>query len=135
IFPMSKDAIAKQSVDYLNKSVLQQGQTAELVSASEESGVIKLKIKIGDKTYDSYATKDGKLLFPEAFTIDAKATAQNTSSQTAQVTPDTVAKVDKTSLDVFVAADCPFGLQADRAIVEAVKTAPALADSVKIRFI
>ena len=68
---MSADAIAKKSIDYLNKSILQEGQTAELVSSSEESGVVKIKIKIGGNTYDSYATKDGKLLFPEAFNLEA----------------------------------------------------------------
>jgi len=68
---MSADEIAKKSIDYLNKSILQEGQTAELVSSSEESGVVKIKIKIGGNTYDSYATKDGKLLFPEAFNLEA----------------------------------------------------------------
>ena len=67
---MSADEIAKKSIDYLNKSILQEGQTAELVSSSEESGVVKIKIKIGGNTYDSYATKDGKLLFPEAFNLE-----------------------------------------------------------------
>lgn len=66
---MSAEAISKKSIDYLNKNVLQQGQIASLESYSEESGVVKMKIKIADKTYDSYATKDGKLLFPEALTI------------------------------------------------------------------
>lgn len=66
---MSRDAVTKKAMDYLNNTILQQGQKAELVETSEESGVIKIKIKIGTNTYDSYVSKDGKLLFPEAFNI------------------------------------------------------------------
>ena len=67
--PMSKEAIAKKSVDYLNANVLSQGQTAELGEISEVSGIVKMQLKINGNTYDSYATKDGKLFFPEAFNI------------------------------------------------------------------
>jgi|SRR3989338_10531656 len=68
----SAKAVAEKSIDYLNDSVLQEGQTATLVSFSEESGLIKIKIKIGDKDYDSYVTKDSKLFFPEALHMDSK---------------------------------------------------------------
>lgn len=65
------DAIAKKAVEYLNTSVLQQGQSASLISASEDSGVIKFKIDIQGKQYDSYVTKNGKLLFPEGIAVGA----------------------------------------------------------------
>lgn len=73
---MSKDQVAKKSLEYLNGTVLQ-GRTATLVSVSEESGVLKLKISIDGASYDSYATKDGKLFFPEAFALDADTLKQN----------------------------------------------------------
>src|SRR3989344_1060909 len=120
---ISQDAVAKNAIDYLNKSVLQQGQVATLEGVSEESGLIKIKLKIGANTYDSYATRDGKLLFPEAFKIDPNASASVAtdapSTPAAQVTPATVAKVDKPSLEAYVVSSCPFGLQAQRAMAEA----------------
>ncbi len=149
---MSADAVAKKSIDYLNKSVLQKGQTASLASDSEESGIVKMKIKIGANTYDSYATKDGKLLFPEAFDLSKKlvspvsqnqsnqqtnqtqASAQNTQ-EPPTVKPADVKKVAKTSLDAFVVSRCPFGLQMQRAMSEAVKTIPSLAQYIKVRYI
>jgi hypothetical protein len=136
-FSQSAETIAKNSVDYLNKSVLQQGQTATLVSYSEESGVIKMKLQIGTSSYDSYATKDGKLLFPEAFNVAGSSTASNTNTNanTPSATPANVAKVDKTMLEAYVVADCPFGLQMQRAIAEAIKTAPEVAKSVIVRYI
>jgi hypothetical protein len=133
---MSTDQVAKKSIDYLNSSVLQQGQTAQLVSATEESGVVHLKISIGGTNYDSYATKDGKLLFPEAFTVGAPSGSANSSNQNAQqVTPDTVAKVDNTMLEAYVVSSCPYGLQMQRAIAEAIKTAPDLAQHITVRYI
>lgn len=66
---MSADAVARKSVDYLNSNILQKEQGTSLESFSEESGVVKFTIKIAGQTYDSYATKDGKLLFPQAFNM------------------------------------------------------------------
>ena len=67
---MSAEAVAKKSIEYISKNLLQPGQTATLNSVSEEGGLVKISIKIGDRDYDSYATKDGRLLFPEALKMD-----------------------------------------------------------------
>lgn len=131
--PMSADAVAKKSVDYLNTSVLQNGQTATLDSFSEESGVVKIKIKIGTQSYDSYATRDGKLLFPEGFALDSKSAAA--SQPSANVTPANVAKVASTMLDAYVVSDCPYGLQMQRVMAQAVGAIPALANYIKVRYI
>lgn len=80
---MSADAIAKKSVDFINGNILQ-GQTATLVSFTEESGVIKFTVKIADKNYDSYATKDGKFLFPEGLKLDSKPADQIGQNQDTQ---------------------------------------------------
>ena len=75
-FSSSAESIAKKSVDHLNKNVLK-GETATLKGYSLESGVVKVTLEIGGNQYDSYATKDGKLFFPEALKIgEASAPAQ-----------------------------------------------------------
>lgn len=134
---MSAETIAKNSIDYLNNSVLN-GQTATLIDYSQESGLVKINIKIGEATYESYATRDGKLLFPEALKIGSGAPVQANANQTAEPTnvkPADVKKVANSSLDVFVVSRCPFGLQIQRAVAEAVKTIPSLADAIKIKYI
>ncbi len=68
-FGMSKDNLAKKGIDYINNNVLS-GQKAVLISTSEESGLIKIKISIGGKEFDSYMSKDGELLFPEAIKLE-----------------------------------------------------------------
>jgi len=82
---LSNDAIAKKSIDYLNTNVLAGQQQASLVNVSEESELVKMKIKIGTNEYDSYATKDGRFLFPQAFDMlnvkTSGAQSKNTNSQ------------------------------------------------------
>ena len=58
IFGKSDAEIGKATVDYINNNKLSQS-TASLVSVSEESGLVKIKIKIGTSQFDSYVTKDG----------------------------------------------------------------------------
>ncbi len=139
----SPKVIAQNSVDYLNKNILQKGQTATLVSFSEESGVIKINMNVGGNNYNSYVTKDGKIFFPEGLSLDLKPTepavqnqdnSNNSAAKTSQ-TCDSLAKVDKPLLEAYVVSKCPFGLQMQRAMAEAVKNIPALAEFVKVRYI
>ena len=67
-FKISPEAVAKKSVEHLNKNILQ-GRTATLVGFAPEGGVIKITLEIDGNKYDSYATRDGKLFFPEALKI------------------------------------------------------------------
>ncbi len=134
-------SIAQKSVDYLNKSILKDsGQTASLTGYSEESGVIKINIKVGANTFESYATRDGKLLFPQALSMDSTKptpppppTSQNTNPQ--KQNPNNLAKVDSPLLEAYVVSRCPFGLQMMRAMDNAIANAPALANYIKIRYI
>jgi len=132
IFGMSSNEIGKKTIDYINNNGLSQ-TPASLVSVSEESGVVKVKIKIGTNEFDSYATKDGKFLFPESFDMSAK--KDGATSGATNTTPTTVQKTDKPELDAFVVARCPYGLQMQRAMAEAVKNQPALAQYIKARYI
>ena len=137
-FLNSPKDIAKKSVDYLNSNVLPQGQTATLNSFSEESGLVKVNIKItssaGSKDYDSYITKDGKLFFPDVLVIDSGKNQKPLGSPTTQ-TPANLAKVDKTMLEAYVVSSCPYGLQMQRVISNAIKSVPTLAQYIKVRYI
>lgn len=65
----SNKAIAQKAVDYINNNKLSQDTASLDGNTSMESGLVKFKIKIGSNSYDSYATKDGKLFFPQAFQL------------------------------------------------------------------
>ncbi|KKQ23669.1 MAG: hypothetical protein US35_C0002G0027 [Parcubacteria group bacterium GW2011_GWA2_37_10] len=140
-FGLSNDAIAKKSLDYLNTTVLAGQAQATLVDVSEESGLVKIKIKIGTSEYDSYATKDGNLLFPQAFTMESAATAQQPSQNNqpsadqAQKAKDSITKSGNPVLEAYVVSRCPFGLQMQRAMADVVKNIPSLAQNMKVRYI
>jgi len=140
ILGMSDKKIAQSAVDYINTSGLST-TPATLVKVSGASGLIKVTIKIGTNTFDSYVTKDGKLLFPQAFTITpaakkADATANpSASANTPAQTAATVTKTDKPVLEAFVVSDCPYGLQMQRAFADAVKSVPALASNLVVKYI
>ena len=138
-FGPSNDEIAKKAVDYINNSGLS-STPASLVSVSEESGLVKIKIKIGSQEFDSYATKDGKFLLPQAFDISGKAqqTANNSSQPTEeqkQQAAASIKKTDKPLLEAFVVARCPYGLQMQRAMADAVNSIPDLAQYLKVLYI
>ena len=141
IFGMSDQQIGQKSVDYINNNRLA-STPATLVKVSESSGLVKVTIKIGTSQFDSYATKDGKYLFPEAIDMSKKSATASadtqssapSSTQQAQ-TAASVKKSNQPMLEAFVVSSCPFGLQMQRAIAEAVKNIPALASNITIRYI
>ncbi len=68
----SNQKIAQKAVDFLNannKKYLQ-GQTATVGKVSTQYGLVKLEVKIGGGSFESFATHDGKFLFPNVLTID-----------------------------------------------------------------
>lgn len=137
IFPDSQNAIAQKAVNYINQSGLAgQGQTVTLDKVSQESGLIKVTIKVGNDSFDSYVTKDGKLLFPRAFLIPVDTDSSGAATGSAgTIAKQTLAKAEKPSLQAFVVSACPFGLQMQRAMADAVSKVPSLADYITVRYI
>jgi hypothetical protein len=54
----------KKAMEVINEIAKNQGQSATLISFSEEGGVYKIDFKIGDQQYRSFITKDGRYFFP-----------------------------------------------------------------------
>ena len=140
IFGVSNDQLAQKAIDYINNNQLAQS-TASLVNVSEESGLVKIKIDIGGSQFDSYVTKDGKLLFPQVLKMeedksnnsDTTATTKPTEEQIQQAIAD-IQKTDNPMLEAYVVSRCPFGLQMQRAMADAVNSVPQLAQYIKVRY-
>jgi len=101
---------AEKAINYINKNLLQQGQTASLVNVTEEDGVYKFHLKIGESEYDSYVTKDGKLLFTGGIDMGQTSTSTQGGGETAGEVP----KKDTPDVKLFVMSYCPYGLQAQK---------------------
>jgi len=108
---LSPQAAAQKAIDFINKNLLQQGTTASLINVIEENGLYKFRMKIGDKEYPSYVSKDGKLLFPnEGVSLEEKPLAQEEKE-----TPKELEKRDRPEVKLFVMSYCPYGLQMEKA--------------------
>lgn len=132
-FGASSNQIAEKAVKYINDNKLSQSEAALVGNATQESGVIKFKIQIGSNEFDSYATKDGKFLFPQVVVMEPDKTTAEPAAGTGE-TPKTAAdikKVDNPMLEAYIVSRCPFGLQMQRVMAEAIKTVPELGKYMK----
>ncbi|MFH0867888.1 MAG: hypothetical protein V1831_01125 [Candidatus Woesearchaeota archaeon] len=127
---VSADKAAQSAIDYINNNLIQSGTPAALKDVSESSGVYTIGISVGSQDYVSYVTKDGKMLFVEGMDITQEAEKPTTQPQPTQG----IQKSDKPEVELFVMSHCPYGTQAEKGIIPAVK---ALGDTIdfKIRFV
>ncbi len=133
---LSGQAAAQKAVEYINNNILQKGTTASLVGVKEESGLYKFTLKIKDKEFTSYVTKDGKILFPEeGIDLTKEPVASSSNAPTKKMTCEDVKKNDNPTLEAFVVSRCPFGLQMERILSEVVKNIPSLAKNIRVEYI
>jgi len=95
---LSTNEISEKAINFINENVLQGQTTASLIEIVEESGLYKVKIKIGEEEFDSYISKDGKLLFPQVINMEEQKTT----------------KSDRPDVKLFVMSYCPYGLQSQK---------------------
>jgi len=101
---------AEKAVDYINNNLISADVgKATLGTVQEQSGVYKFKLNVGGNEFDSYITKDGKILFSQGFDLTAK--AENTDTP---VSEGDVSKQQKPDVKLFVMSYCPYGLQAQK---------------------
>lgn len=113
----------------------------EIGKITDTSGVyeFELVLKSGaDQKYNSYITKDGKILFVSGIKVDTlgkTAPTAQTQAQTKKLTCNDLTKVDNTKLTAYVVADCPFGLQMQRVIKKTIDEQPALSNNIDVKYI
>jgi len=94
-----------KAMEFINDNMLQEGMEASLLDAVEENGLYKMNLDIGGDEYESYITKDGEVFFVQGFKIKPEE-------------PD-ISKADIPDVKLFVMSYCPFGLQAQKALLPA----------------
>ena len=107
---LSPQSAGDKAIAFINEAIKEQGATASLISVAEENGVYKIHLKIGEKEYDSYVTKDGRLLFSSAYDL----TNQTENNSQTQNSSQSVSKRDVPDVKLFVMSYCPYGLQAEK---------------------
>ncbi len=78
---LSAQEAADKAMNFINQSI-EENVTASLLDVTEEAGLYKIHLKIKETEYNSYITKDGKFLFPNAFNLEEQTEEQ--SEETSQ---------------------------------------------------
>jgi len=125
------DAAAAKAVNFIENNLLAVGQTAVLKSVEEDNELYKAVLEVSGQEFISYVSKDGNLLFPSAIDMDEIAA---TPQQPTTPEPVDVPKKEKTEVELFVMSYCPYGMQAQNAMVPVMELLEDKAD-IKVRFV
>ncbi|MFA6458233.1 MAG: hypothetical protein WCV72_02475 [Patescibacteria group bacterium] len=113
---------------FINEDLLSGGMTAEVTNAEKGSGFWNLDIKLSDgREVKSLLSLDGKIFVPEAIYVDEVKAAAETAATAQTEALANLPKSAKPVVELFVMSYCPYGTQAEKAIIPAIE---ALGDSV-----
>lgn len=102
---LSSEQASQKVIDYIDKNLVQGGAQITLVSASEENGLYKIRLKINTDEFDAYATKNGKLLFIQAFDLDKPLVEEKSMTESTigdfQVSEDEICKENEKPIVYF----------------------------------
>jgi hypothetical protein len=106
---LSPQEAGEKAIKFANENLLSEGSSATLVSVKEENGLYTFKLMVDDQEYESYVTKNGKMLFIQGVKMEETAESNPEATEPVQVE-----KKDKPEVKVFVMSYCPFGLLAEK---------------------
>jgi len=136
-----EEAKAK-ALSFINDSLMQPGNKAEVKEIVEEGGLYKLKVSANGQEIDSYLTKDGSKFFPQVMDVeavtkqvaDSKGGAAATGKDAAAAPVATAPKADKVTVDLYVMGFCPYGVTAENDMAPVYELLKNKAD-INIRYI
>ena len=81
---LSKEEVKDKAEAYIN--ALMKGQaTAAIQEITEENDLYRIKLDVGGRVYDSYVSKDGQLLFPQAMNMTQELPAEQPPAEQADL--------------------------------------------------
>lgn len=130
---LSPQEAAEKAISFINENMLPEGMEASLINVVEQNDLYKFHIRLGENEFDSYVTRNGKLLFIEG--IDLEKEPETTEQpEEEKLTCEDLKKTGEPLLEAFVVSKCPFGLQMQRILNEIIKNIPSLASNVRVEY-
>ncbi len=107
----SKNAIAQKGIAFITEQVKKQNPSAKIVLGEVEKyhGMIKANVDIDGEKIELYLTIDGKIAFVQPIIIDKTVTAKEAAKK--------AVKRDKVDVKLFTMSYCPFGNEAENAML------------------
>lgn len=130
---LSPQEAAQIAMSFINENMLAEGMEASLINVVEENSLYKFHIKLGENEFDSYVTRNGKLLFIEGIDLE-KESEKTEQPEQKKLTCEDIKKTEEPLLEAFVVSKCPFGLQMQRILNEIIKNIPSLANSTRVEY-
>ncbi len=120
---VSGQQAGEKAVKYINEVLLQGKMTATLGDVKDVGDLYNAKISLSGQIFDSYITKDGRLLFPQAvdLTKAAEPATGNNNGATQAKSCEDMPKQDKPTVEIFYMAYCPYGVQAVKGLYPVAK--------------
>ncbi len=128
---IEKSSVGNQVVDFINDNIVQEGTAATLGSVEEENGLLKITATYQGSEANIYSTTDGSMIFlSQPIPTDTPVEKPEPTTPA----PTSVPKSDKPEVELFVMSHCPYGTQAEKGILPAVRE---LGDKIdfKLRFV
>ena len=117
---VSKENAADKTLNFVNTNLLQGQATATLVDVQEEGELYNVKLSVNGQLVDGYVTKDGELFFPQAIDMSATADLAAAADEPAPAAQE-LPKTAKPKVELFVMSHCPYGTQAEKAMIPVVQ--------------
>lgn len=105
---------------FINENLLPADMKATVKGVTDEGSVYNVNLEVAGKEYTSYMTKDGEKFFQSG--VDMRETAETDKAQVGNSSAGTeIPKSSKPKVELFVMTHCPYGLQAEKGILPALK--------------
>ncbi|OIO07999.1 hypothetical protein COX68_00185 [Candidatus Falkowbacteria bacterium CG_4_10_14_0_2_um_filter_41_15] len=125
---LSPDEAKLKAETYINANLMANGSKATIDKVVEENGLYKMSVNVGSgQIIDSYMTKDGSKLFPQALEMKTAETASTDTAGVKTAAPTEVPKTAKPTVELFVMSHCPYGTQIEKGILPVIE---ALGDKI-----
>lgn len=126
---IGENAIGEKAVNFINNDLLQGQATVTLDSVSEKAGLYEVVVDFQGSPVPTYFTKDGEFYLGNQL----METSVSDTSSDSPITGEVV-KSDKPVVELFIMTHCPYGTQAEKGVLPALKALGNEVDS-KIRFV
>jgi thiol-disulfide isomerase/thioredoxin len=106
---MPPQQAAQIALDYINQNLLE-GATATISQVTEENGVYKVKLEVQGQSFDTYVTKNGKVLFIQGIDLNQQQSSASTGTTIGSfsVSSDQICTENgEPVVYLFGAASCP----------------------------
>jgi protein-disulfide isomerase len=122
---IGEDAARKKAEAFINSDLLAGGVTASILEIKEDKGLYHITIELDEggnkREVESYLSMDGKTLFPSAVEITTAEEKAEAAKADNSAILAAIPKSEKPVVELFVMSFCPFGTQAEKGLIPAIK--------------